>query len=144
MLPENRNGKGIEVKALNRRDLMKRTLQLGTAVYVAPMILAHETPVGAQVSAACVGATCDNLFNCQGSESCFCFALADGSGFCGTSVFCEGLAACSLVAPCSAGFVCQVDTCCDSPGICVAATTACNLALPTLTPLGPGRSSTSR
>lgn len=140
MLPKNSDGKGIEIKALNRRELMKRTLQLGTAAYVAPMILASETPVGAQVSATCVGATCQTFIPCQGNPNCVCFSLADGSGFCGTGVSCSGLAACSLANPCAGGFVCQVNTCCGPAGICVNANTACNIAGGSPTVLGPGPS----
>src|SRR5688572_4465727 len=131
---------GFEVKALNRRELMKRTLQVSAAAYVAPMILAAETPTSAQVSAACVGATCANFIPCQGNPSCVCFSLADGSGFCGVGVSCAGLTPCSLAAPCPAGFVCQVNTCCGAAGICVNSNTACSIAGGAPAVLGPGPS----
>lgn len=118
---------------------MKRTLQVSAAAYVAPMILGATTPLSAQISAACVGATCETFIACQGNPNCVCFSLADGTGFCGTGVSCSGLAACSLAAPCGAGFVCQVNTCCGAAGICVSSQTACNIAggAPTLLPPGP-------
>lgn len=137
MLPKHTDDKGIEIKALNRRELMKRTLQLGTAAYVAPMILANETPVGAQVSATCIGATCETFTNCQGNVNCYCFSLADGSGFCGIGASCGSF--CSLASPCAGGFVCQVNTCCGAAGVCIPASTACNIAgaLPVVLPPGP-------
>jgi hypothetical protein len=129
MFPENDKNKSIGITALNRRELMKRSLQLGAAAYVAPMILAHETPVGAQVSAACVGSVCGAFAACGGNENCICTSVADGSGFCVTNASCEGLTPCSLVAPCGPFFVCLVNTCCDTDGgVCVPPSYACNVA----------------
>ena len=135
---------GFEVKALSRRDLMKRTLQVSAAAYVAPMILGATTPLSAQISAACVGATCDSFIACQDNPNCVCFSLANGTGFCGTGVSCSGLAACSLAAPCGAGFVCQVNTCCGAAGICVSDQTACSIAGGEAPSLGTGASTIRR
>jgi len=104
---------------------MKRALALGPAVYAAPAILGSTTTVFAQVTAACAGQTCANFTNCLGNPNCFCFSLANGTGFCGTSISCSGLLACSVQNPCAAGFVCQVNTCCGAAGICVPTSTQC-------------------
>jgi hypothetical protein len=140
-MPPKDDLKGFEVKALNRRELMKRTLQVSAAAYVAPMILASETPASAQISATCIGATCVSFIPCQNNPNCVCFSLANGQGFCGIGVSCAGLASCSLASPCAAGFVCQVFTCCGDTGICVSDQTACAIAgsnPPTF--VGPGTS----
>ncbi len=117
-----------ELAAVNRRELMKRSLRVGGIAYVAPMILAAATPASAQISQACVGATCQTFIPCQNNPNCVCFSLANGSGWCGIGVSCAGLTPCSLQTPCPTGFVCQVNTCCGAAGICVNVNTACNIA----------------
>ena len=135
--------RGVGSAKSSRRDVLKKALTAGGAIYVAPMVIGSVTKVSAQgisgINPACVGATCVNFLPCNGNENCVCFSLADGQGFCGTGVSCAGLAACSAVSPCGAGFVCQVNTCCGAAGICVPSSTACPPpGVPASAPSGPG------
>ena len=111
---------GFEVTSLNRRDLIKKALTAGGAVYVAPMILASAVPASAQGSPGpspqCVGANCSNFIpNCSPTPNCFCWTIATGGGFCGLNFLCSSVADCGAGNTCPAGFVCAIDTCCVVP-----------------------------
>ena len=68
---------------------------------------------------------CDNPGNCdQGFENCqdtcFCFSLPDGSGFCAESVGCAGLVPCpGGQGDCPADQTCVVGTCCGDADVCI-------------------------
>jgi hypothetical protein len=100
----------------NRRELIIKSLKLGSAAYVVPMVLSSATPALAQVTnPACVGAACDNFIPCNNNQSCFCFTLASGGGFCSLDFFCDSVSQCGAGNTCPAGFVCAVNTCCEIP-----------------------------
>jgi len=119
-----------EPRMSRRRDLIKKALALGPAMYVAPAILGSTTTVSAISGAGvCTGGVCGTYTNCLGNQSCFCFTLANGSSYCGTSVSCASIqSTCSVQNPCAAGFVCEVGTCCSgfpNGNICVPTSTQC-------------------
>jgi hypothetical protein len=58
------------LRALNRRELIKKALALGSASYVAPMIIGSVTPVSAQPSIS--GAGCSNPGEACDDESAQC------------------------------------------------------------------------
>jgi hypothetical protein len=111
-----------------RRQMMKKGLALGSAAYVAPMIVGAVTPVSAQgvsnPSPGCAGASCGNFIACSGTN-CFCWTLSTGGGFCGLDFSCGGAATCTGVGnTCPAGSVCTVNTCCGAP-TCTLISTLC-------------------
>ena len=121
---------GIRV---NRRELIKKSLQIGGAAYVAPMVMASVAKVSAQGSPGpnpeCQGATCSTFVACAANSACVCVRSATGGGFCVL-----GSTSCSAIGPCGAspdfacpaGSFCAVDTCCSGP-VCVSfgASTPC-------------------
>jgi hypothetical protein len=121
---------GIRV---NRRELIKRSLQIGGAAYVAPMVMASVAKVSAQTSPGpnpeCAGATCSTFVACAANALCVCVRSSSGGGFCvDGSTSCSAIGNCGA-APgyaCPAGSFCAVDTCCTVP-VCVsfAASTVC-------------------
>ena len=130
-------GKGAseprEAGRVNRRDLIKKSLQFGGAAYVAPMVMASVAKVSARQSPGpnpeCVGATCETFVPCAANASCICVRSSTGGGFC-----VDGGTSCSIIGPCGpapdftcpAGSFCAVDTCCGTP-ICApfSASTVC-------------------
>lgn len=121
---------GIRV---NRRELIKKSLQIGGAAYVAPMVMASVAKVSAQISPGpnpeCQGATCATFVACAANAACVCVRSSAGGGFCVL-----GSTSCSAIGPCGAspdftcpaGSFCAVDTCCSGP-VCVSfgASSAC-------------------
>ena len=113
---------GIRV---NRRELIKKSLQIGGAAYVAPMVMASVAKVSAQVSPGpnpeCQGATCATFVACAANATCVCVRSSSGGGFC-----VDGSTACAAIGDCGpspdftcpAGSFCAVDTCCTVP-VCV-------------------------
>ena len=71
---------------VNRRELIKKTLQVGGAAYVAPMVLASAVPLSAQGSPGpnpqCIGATCTTFIPCATNAACVCVTSSSGGGFC--------------------------------------------------------------
>jgi hypothetical protein len=107
---------------------MKKGLALGSAAYVAPMIVGAVTPVLAQgvsnPSPGCAGSRCGAFIPCSG-VNCFCWTLSTGGGFCGLDFSCGSAVGCSGVGNnCPAGSVCTVNTCCGVPK-CVLGTSLC-------------------
>lgn len=110
---------------VDRRELIKKSLQIGGAAYVAPMIMASAAKVSAQQSPGpnpeCQGATCETFVPCAANQSCVCVRSSNGGGYC-----VDGSTSCSVIgncgpAPgysCPAGSFCAVDTCCQVP-VCV-------------------------
>lgn len=110
---------------VDRRELIKKTLQLGGAAYVAPMVLASAVPLSAQGSPGpnpgCIGATCTTFIPCAVNPSCVCVQSSGGGGFC-----VDGATSCGAIgncgpAPtftCPSGSFCAVNTCCGVP-VCV-------------------------
>ena len=101
----------------NRRELIIKSLKLGSAAYAVPMILSSATPAMAQITnPACVGATCATFIACSTNPDCVCVTLSTGSGFC-----VPGSTSCAIIGPCGegntcpAGSVCAVNTCCATP-----------------------------
>ena len=125
---------GIRV---NRRELIKKSLQFGGAAYVAPLVVASVAKVSAQVSnpnPECQGATCATFVPCAANPTCVCVRSSSGGGFC-----VDGQTSCSAIGNCGpsptftcpAGSFCAVDTCCGVP-VCVsfAASTLCQTGPP--------------
>ena len=125
---------GIRV---NRRELIKKSLQIGGAAYVAPMVMASVAKVSAQSSnpnPECIGATCATFVACAANALCVCVRSAQGGGFCvDGSTSCAGIGNCgpSPTFTCPAGSFCAVDTCCGVP-VCVsfAASAICQVQPP--------------
>lgn len=117
-----------ENSRLNRRELIVKSLQVGGAAYVAPMILASATPAMAQITnPLCVGATCETFIECSTNPDCVCVTLSSGGGLCiPGSTLCASLTACGEGNTCPAGSLCAVNTCCVTP-VCIptALTEAC-------------------
>jgi hypothetical protein len=110
---------GVTESRLNRRQLIIKSLKLGSAAYVVPMVLSSATPAMAQVTnPACAGVTCETFdqFPCSTNVDCICVTLSNGAGFC-----VPGSTSCDIVGPCGPGntcpegSVCAVNTCCDTP-----------------------------
>jgi hypothetical protein len=128
---------GLGATRTTRRQLMKKGLALGSAAYVAPMIVGAVTPVSAQgvsnPSPGCEGATCATFIACSG-VNCFCWTLSTGGGFCGMNFLCSPAASCSGVGnTCPAGQVCTVGTCCGSPK-CILVSSLCTTTAPARAP----------
>ena len=106
-----------EKDQLNRRQLIIKSMKIGGAAYVVPMVLSSATPAMAQVTnPLCVGATCDTFIGCSTNPDCVCVTLANGAGFCVPgSTSCGGLSQCGAGNTCPAGFVCALNTCCGIP-----------------------------
>jgi hypothetical protein len=107
---------------VNRRELIKKTLQMSGAAYVAPMVLAAAVPLSAQGSPGpnpqCIGASCTTFIPCATNPNCVCITSSSGGGFC-----LDGTTSCAVIGPCGpapgftcpAGSFCAVDTCCGQP-----------------------------
>ncbi len=136
---------GIRV---NRRELIKKSLQIGGAAYIAPMVMASVAKVSAQVSPGpnpeCAGATCATFVACASNATCVCVRSSSGGGFC-----VDGQTSCAAIGPCGAspdftcpaGSFCAVDTCCSGP-VCVSfsASAVCQTGPPAsarVLPTGP-------
>lgn len=118
---DSNDGKSIKV---NRRELLKKSLQFGGAAYVAPMVLGSTAKLAAQQSGPnpeCAGATCATFVPCAANSACVCVRSSAGGGFCVLgSTSCGAIGNCGP-APgyaCPAGSFCAVDTCCGVP-VCV-------------------------
>lgn len=118
----------VIVKAVDRRNVIKKGLQIGGAAYAAPTILGLAQHVGAQsvtpgINPACAGKTCTTFASCNGNANCICASTADGRGFCvppGTPCG----APCGAGNSCPAGSICLINTCCGGP-VCISTAAAC-------------------
>ena len=106
----------------SRRTLIKKALTLGSAGYVAPMILGSATPASAQaVSTTCNSSGCD--VGCASGE-CACIDIVGGARSC-VAAFCpDPVVTCDSSADCASDQVCMTTICCDeeqagSVAICV-------------------------
>jgi hypothetical protein len=125
---------------------MKKGLALGSAAYVAPMIVGAVTPVSAQSvsnpSPGCVGASCATFIACNPNPNCFCWTLSTGGGFCGMDFLCSNAGCSGVGNTCAAGFICAVNTCCGVPkctlisSLCTSVTTS-DRTISSSTPLFP-------
>lgn len=100
-----------------RRDLLKKTLALGAAAYVAPKIVGQITTVSAQQisGTVCPQADTCQTFSCSGGE-CACVPTVNGPTVC-VSPSC--VSACNTTADCPAGSVCFTLNCCGPATFCV-------------------------
>lgn len=120
-----KNDDGQPALRINRRDLLKKSLQVGGAAYVAPIVMSSVAKVSAQQSPGpnpeCVGATCETFVPCSSNSDCICVRSSNGGGYC-----VPGSTSCSIIgncgpAPgyaCPEGSFCAVDTCCEQGPIC--------------------------
>ena len=102
----------------SRRTLIKKTLMLGSAGYVAPMILGSATPASAQaVSTTCNSSGCS--VECA-AGACACIDIVGGARSC-VAPFCpEPLVQCASNADCESNQVCMTTDCCDEGAtVCV-------------------------
>lgn len=102
----------------NRRELLKKTLALGTAGYVAPMIVGSVTTVSAQVISGAL--VCQQVepdcatFSCVGG--CACVTTTEAATIC---VEPTCVSACTTTADCPSGSVCFTLGCCGPATFCV-------------------------
>lgn len=114
----------VRDKSESRRDLIRRGLKLGGAVYVAPVIVAAARPVSALAAVTnpnpqCAGQTCGNFTSCNNNSGCACASTLSGGGICANGqAACNSLQTCSAQTPCPSGYTCVINTCCETP-ICV-------------------------
>jgi hypothetical protein len=115
-------------KRLDRRDLLKKTLALGTAGYVAPMIVGSVTTVSAQAPSGGVCLQNDSCatFSCGGG-ACACVPTTSGATVCVTPD-CTANTVCTSNASCATGFVCFTLGCCGQGNFCVPLCNAGNTA----------------
>ncbi|MBK9240232.1 MAG: hypothetical protein IPL75_08155 [Acidobacteria bacterium] len=101
----------------SRRDLLKKTLAIGTAAYVAPKLVGQVTTVHAQTLS---GNICTQLDSCEsfscGQGSCACVTVVNGPSVC-VSPSCG--AACATTSDCPSGWVCFTRGCCGDGTFCV-------------------------
>lgn len=102
----------------SRRDLLKKTLAVGTAAYVAPMIVGQTTTVHAQAISGniCTQVDTCQTFGCSGGD-CACVPTVGGPTVC-VSPTCGGVA-CTTTAQCGFGAVCFTLGCCGQGNFCV-------------------------
>lgn len=109
---------GSEDTRPNRRELLRKTLTLGTVGYVAPMIVGSVTTVSAQAisgAVVCPQAEPDcATFSCSGG--CACVNTVENATVC---VVPSCVAACTTTADCPAGTVCFTLGCCGPSTFCV-------------------------
>lgn len=106
-----------ESVAPSRRDLLRKTLALGTAGYVAPMIVGSVTSVSAQTlsgSAFCSPADTCSTFTCPGG--CACVPTTESQTIC---IQPSCVSACTTSADCPSGSVCFTLDCCGPATYCV-------------------------
>lgn len=119
----------VVVKAIDRRDIIKKGLKIGGIAYAAPIVLGASQHVGAAspspgINPLCTGATCatGTVPGCSnGLNDCFCYSTADGRGFCGNNFRCAVRTGCGPGNTCPAGFICVINSCCVTPR-CVSVT----------------------
>src|SRR5262245_47628314 len=126
--------KEVAGQGLSRRNLLKRIGAGGTAVWVAPAVVATSTAAGG-LSPACAQWNCgDPLVSCDPDPTCLCTVDTEGNVQCvDGDTSCAGLPICTTTADCPPGSVCIASTCCLDP-ICVTIPSCGTVQLQ-----GPGR-----
>jgi hypothetical protein len=101
----------------SRRTLIKKTLLLGSAGYVAPLILGSATPASAQaVSGACNTSAPPCNATCGPNLACACIDIV-GNGLSCVTPFCPNpLVTCVSNANCASDQVCMTTGCCGGEG----------------------------
>jgi hypothetical protein len=101
----------------SRRDILKKTLAVGTAAYVAPMIVGQVTTVHAQTVSGSVCNTLDNCetFSCGGEDTCACVPTVGGPTVC---VQPSCVAPCATTQDCPPLSVCIQINCCEDATYC--------------------------
>lgn len=97
---------------MNRRELLKNSIRISAAGYVAPMILGNASAAAAAVvSAIPCGATgCGT--SCGGSLGCHCMPTVEGSAC--MQETCLGLfQVCAASSDCEPGWACALAICCQ-------------------------------
>jgi hypothetical protein len=101
-----------EPTRLDRRELIKRALTVGTVGYVAPLIAGAVKPVSAQGFSGneCGDPSCLDP-SCNGDGSCGCVTTAEGGTACVER--CCSFDDCDSSDECDDGWVCFTQGCCD-------------------------------
>lgn len=104
----------------SRRTLIKKTLVLGSAGYVAPLILGSATPASAQaVSGACNTSAPPCDATCGPNAQCACIDIVGGALSCVTPFCPVPEVSCASSADCASNQVCMTTDCCGTSPICV-------------------------